>query len=202
MTSGVALNVVVPPAASRKSWRGEGGGRKARRGHSRNSSSTTSLPPPFHFNNRYEVSGRCEKPRPSSSSVVRCSLLCPPEMPPPIIISMRKAMRLFSDISKYRLSKSDQGEKKKGDSEKIRYWFRSMMKFSFRVSQFADCLDGIFFDNPLSNNNSEKFPRFRLPANYEDADTTTEYERAYFLKENCNEAEWKCPDMFWENLSS
>lgn len=126
MTSGVALNVVVPPAASRKSWRGEGR-RKARRGHSRNSSSTTSLPPPFHFNNRYEVSGRCEKPRPSSSSVVRCSLLCPPEMPPPIIISMRKAMRLFSDISKYRLSKSDQGEKRKGDSEKIRFVSNSIL---------------------------------------------------------------------------
>lgn len=36
----------------------------------------------------------------------------------------------------------------------------------------------------------------RLPASYDDGDPTTEYERAYFLKENCNEAEWKCPDVF------
>lgn len=37
---------------------------------------------------------------------------------------------------------------------------------------------------------------FTLPASYDDGDPTTEYERAYFLKENCNEAEWKCPDVF------
>ncbi|XP_061935360.1 uncharacterized protein LOC108003445 isoform X2 [Apis cerana] len=36
---------------------------------------------------------------------------------------------------------------------------------------------------------------FTLPASYDDGDPTTEYERAYFLKENCNEAEWKCPDV-------
>lgn len=58
-----------------------------------------------------------------------------------------------------------------------------------------DCLDGLFFNNPLFDNNSDKFPRFRLPASYDDGDPTTEYERAYFLKENCNEAEWKCPDV-------
>lgn len=63
---------------------------------------------------------------------------------------------------------------------------------------FAEyCLGGMFFNNPLfNNNNSEKFPRFRLPASYDDGDPTIEYERAYFLKENCNEAEWKCPDVF------
>ncbi|XP_043789646.1 uncharacterized protein LOC122713351 isoform X1 [Apis laboriosa] len=43
---------------------------------------------------------------------------------------------------------------------------------------------------------------FTLPASYDDGDPTTEYERAYFLKENCNEAEWKCPDVFSDNLSS
>lgn len=68
------LRLTSPSAASRKSWRGGGRRRKARRGHSRNSSSTTS-PPSFHFNNRYEVSGRCEMPRPSSSSAARCSML-------------------------------------------------------------------------------------------------------------------------------
>ncbi|KOX71220.1 hypothetical protein WN51_04244 [Melipona quadrifasciata] len=37
---------------------------------------------------------------------------------------------------------------------------------------------------------------FSLPASYNDADPMTEYERAYFLKENCNEARRKCTDVF------
>ncbi|XP_043589158.1 uncharacterized protein LOC122570645 [Bombus pyrosoma] len=37
---------------------------------------------------------------------------------------------------------------------------------------------------------------FSLPASYDDTDSMTEYERAYFLKENCNEAQRRCPDVF------
>ncbi|KAF3424760.1 hypothetical protein E2986_10705 [Frieseomelitta varia] len=41
---------------------------------------------------------------------------------------------------------------------------------------------------------------FSLPASYNDADPMTEYERAYFLKENCNEARRKCPDTAWQTI--
>ncbi|XP_017758850.1 PREDICTED: uncharacterized protein LOC108549824 [Eufriesea mexicana] len=37
---------------------------------------------------------------------------------------------------------------------------------------------------------------FELPASYHEADPMTDYERAYYLKENCNEAQYGCPDMF------
>ncbi|CAK9833943.1 hypothetical protein ANTRET_LOCUS10551 [Anthophora retusa] len=37
---------------------------------------------------------------------------------------------------------------------------------------------------------------FTLPETSDDTDPMTEYERAYFLKENCNEAELRCPDVF------
>ncbi|CAL7939725.1 unnamed protein product [Xylocopa violacea] len=37
---------------------------------------------------------------------------------------------------------------------------------------------------------------FTLPTSTDDTDAITEYERAYLLKENCNEARLKCPDAF------
>lgn len=138
MTSGVALNVVVP-----RLHRG-----KARRGHSRNSSSTTS-PPSFHFNNRYEVSGCCEKPRLDRA----CCFVR--EMPFPIIISMEgdetpHFFQLFlayfeNLVSRCRLVKDDplrdSGEKEKGIEKFVsflssEFWIRFHIdaKFSFESS--------------------------------------------------------------------
>lgn len=127
------LRLTSPSAASRKSWRG-GGGRGGKLVEATRGIPPRQLLPPrsiLIIVMKFPGAARSRDPLLPPRLDARC-LFCPPEMPPPIIISMRKAMRLFSDISK-----SDQGEKKKGDSEKIRYWFRSMMKFSFRVSQFA-----------------------------------------------------------------
>ncbi|XP_053973125.1 uncharacterized protein LOC128873524 [Hylaeus volcanicus] len=37
---------------------------------------------------------------------------------------------------------------------------------------------------------------FALPGNFDDTDTVTEYERAYFQQEKCDEMEDRCPDVF------
>ncbi|XP_076656808.1 uncharacterized protein LOC143361356 [Halictus rubicundus] len=37
---------------------------------------------------------------------------------------------------------------------------------------------------------------FSLPGEFEDADTVTEYERAYYRQENCDVMEDRCPDGF------
>ncbi|XP_031843997.1 uncharacterized protein LOC116431956 [Nomia melanderi] len=37
---------------------------------------------------------------------------------------------------------------------------------------------------------------FSLPGEFEDADTVTGYERAYYRQENCDAAEDRCPDVF------
>ncbi|KZC06092.1 hypothetical protein WN55_07178 [Dufourea novaeangliae] len=37
---------------------------------------------------------------------------------------------------------------------------------------------------------------FSLPGKLDDADTVTEYEKAYYCRENCGEMEERCPDAF------
>lgn len=115
MTSGVALNVPLGCIEEKLEGGGGGGGKLVE--------ATRGIPPRQLLPPRsiliivmkFPGAARSRDPLLPPRLDARC-LFCPPEMPPPIIISMRKAMRLFSDISK-----SDQGEKKKGDSEKIRY---------------------------------------------------------------------------------